>query len=130
MRLRNPQQQWLSRNDIWAGWSGAVWDMVFVGVSNPPSGTWPSQQYTVITNTPLVREKPYLYVDSNTNFFVMVPNLRTNSFGTSWANGPTAGVLLPISQFYIAHPGVDNSGIINTALNLGFSLILLRGYIT
>lgn len=121
------QQQWLSRNDIWASWSGAVWNMVFVGISNPPSGKWPSQQYTIITNTPLVREKPYLYVDSNTNFFVMVPNLRTNSLGTSWANGQTPGVSLPIGQFYIAHPGTDNSGSINTALNLGFSLIFTPG---
>jgi hypothetical protein len=56
------QQQWLSRNDIWGSWSGSVWNMVFVGVSNPPSGTWPSPPYTVITNTPLVREKAYLYV--------------------------------------------------------------------
>ena len=28
------QQQWLSRNDIWGHWSGQVWNMVFVGVSN------------------------------------------------------------------------------------------------
>ena len=65
------------------------WNMVFVGVSNPPSGTWPrSTLYTVITNTPLIREKPYLYVDGNTNFFVMVPDLETNSLGTTWAKRP------------------------------------------
>jgi len=37
------QQQWLSRNDIWQTWSGQNWNMVFVGVSNPPSGTWPAR---------------------------------------------------------------------------------------
>jgi hypothetical protein len=121
------QQQWLSRNDIWGGWSGSVWNMVFVGVSNPPSGTWPSPQYTVITNTPLVREKPYLYVDSNTNFFVMVPNLKTNSLGTTWASGPTPGVSVPISQFYLAQPGVDNAATINAALSSGLNLILTPG---
>jgi hypothetical protein len=121
------QQQWLSRNDIWGNWSGAVWNMVFVGVSNPPSGTWPSPPYTVITNTPLVREKPYLYVDSNTNFFVMVPNLKTNSLGTTWASGPTPGVSVPISQFYLAQPGVDNAGTINAALSSGKNLILTPG---
>ncbi len=83
------QQQWLSRNDIWGNWSGQVWNMVFVGVSNAPSGTWPGTPYTVITNTPLVREKPYLSMDSNTNYFVMVPTLQTNTLGTTWATGPT-----------------------------------------
>ena len=82
------QQQWFSRNDVWTSWSGAVWNMVFVGVSNPPSGTWPGTPYTVITNTPLVREKPYLYVDSNTNFFVMVPNLEDQQPGNHLGKRP------------------------------------------
>ena len=111
------QQQWLSRNDIWGNWSGGSWNMVFVGVSNAPSGSWPGSPYTVITNTPLIREKPFLSIDSNTNFEVIVPNLETNSFGTTWANGPTPGVAIPISQFYLARPGVDNAGTINAALN-------------
>jgi hypothetical protein len=121
------QQQWLSRNDIWGGWSGSVWNMVFVGVSNPPSGTWPNPPYTVITNTPLIREKPYLYMDSNTNFFVFVPSLETNVIGTSWANGPTPGVSVPIGQFYLAQPGTDNAGSINAALGSGKNLILTPG---
>jgi hypothetical protein len=121
------QQQWLSRNDIWGSWNGAVWNMVFVGVSNAPSGTWPGTQYTVITNTPYIAEKPYLYVDSNTNFFVMVPSLETNFLGTSWASGPTPGVSIPISRFYLAHPGVDNAGSINAALSAGTNVIFTPG---
>src|ERR1700733_14246535 len=121
------QQQWLSRNDIWGSWSGGAWNMVFVGVSNAPSGNWPGSPYTVVTNTPLIREKPFLSVDSNTNFEVIVPNLETNSFGTTWANGPTPGVAIPISQFYLARPGVDNAGTINAALNTGLNLILTPG---
>jgi hypothetical protein len=121
------QQQWLSRNDIWQTWSGQVWNMVFVGVSNPPSGTWPGSKYTVITNTPLIREKPYLSLDSNSNFVVVVPNLRTNSIGTTWSAGPTAGVSLPLSRFYLAQPALDNSATINGALNAGLNLILTPG---
>ena len=121
------QQQWLSRNDIFGNWSGGVWNMVFVGVSNPPVGTWPTKVYTVITNTPLIREKPYLYLDNNGNYAVMVPALQTNSFGTTWANGPTPGVAIPISQFYIAHADSDNAASINTALNAGLNLILCPG---
>ena len=37
------QQQWLSRNDVWGNWSGGVWNMVFVGVPNPPAGNLAGQ---------------------------------------------------------------------------------------
>jgi Invasin, domain 3/Bacterial Ig-like domain (group 1)/Bacterial surface protein, Ig-like domain len=121
------QQQWLSRNDVWGTWSGGVWNMVFVGVSNPPAGTWPAKSYTVITNTPLVAEKPYLYLDTNGNYAVMVPALQTNSVGTTWAAGPTPGVSLPISRFYVAHADSDNAASINAALNSGLNLILAPG---
>ncbi|HEV2437673.1 MAG TPA: fibronectin type III domain-containing protein [Verrucomicrobiae bacterium] len=123
------QQQWLSRNNSYAGWSGGNWNFVFLGDSSPPPQTWPGPypSYTVITNVPLIRQKPYLWVDSNTNFFVLVPNLTTNSAGTSWAGGPTPGVSVPISQFYIAQPGTDNAGSINAALNSGLNLILTPG---
>ena len=71
------QQQWLSRNNSYVSWTSGNWNFVFVGDSPTPPQTWPGPypSLTVITNTPLIREKPYLYVDSNTNYFVMVPNL-------------------------------------------------------
>jgi hypothetical protein len=121
------QQQWLSRNDIWGNWSGQVWNMVFVGVSNPPAGTWPGNLFTVITNSPLIREKPYLSLDSNSNYVVVVPALVTNSSGTTWAKGPTPGVTNPISQFYFARPGIDNSASINAALNSRSNLVFTPG---
>ena len=101
--------------------------MVFVGVSNAPSGTWPGTPFTVITHTPLVREKPFLSMDSNTNYFVIVPTLQTNTLGTTWATGPTPGVSIPIDQFYLAHAGVDNAASINDALSAGKNLIFTPG---
>ncbi|HTB85005.1 MAG TPA: invasin domain 3-containing protein [Candidatus Sulfotelmatobacter sp.] len=121
------QQQWLSRNDIFGRWTGGVWNMVFVGVSNPPAGTWPTNVYTIITNTPLESEKPYLYLDTNGNYNVMVPSLQTNTIGTTWANGPTPGTSIPIKQFYIALAGADNAASINAALQEGLNLILTPG---
>jgi hypothetical protein len=121
------QQQWLSRNDIFGNWSGGVWNMVFVGVSNPPAGIWPAKVYTTITNTPLIAEKPYLYLDANGNYAVMVPALETNSLGTTWASGPTPGTSLPISRFYIANADTDTAASINAALNSGLNLILTPG---
>jgi hypothetical protein len=40
------QQQWFSRNAAWGRWKGASWNMVFVGISNPPAGRWldPAEQ--------------------------------------------------------------------------------------
>ena len=121
------QQQWMSRNDDWGSWSGSVWNMVFTGVTNAPSGTFPSPAYTVIANTPVVREKPFLTVDSNGNYSIFVPALRTASQGTTWQGGSPAGQSIPINQFYIAQPGVDNASSINAALSQGLNLILTPG---
>jgi hypothetical protein len=121
------QQQWISRNDIWKMWSGQNWNMVFVGVSNPPSGTWPGSKFTVITNAPLVREKPYLTLDNSGNFVVMVPNLQTNRRGTTWSAGPTPATFVPIAQFYTAQPVLDNAATINAALSAGMNIIFTPG---
>ena len=84
--------------------------MVFVGVSNPPAGNWPSQSYTVITNTPLIREKPYLSIDTNGNYSSWCQSLKPTVRESPGSSGPTPGVSIPISQFYLAQPGVDNAG--------------------
>jgi len=62
-------------------------------------GTWPGSKFTVVTNTPLIREKPYLSLDSNSNFVVMVPNLNVTNRGTTWQTAQRQGVSIPISQF-------------------------------
>ena len=122
------QQQWLSRNDDWGGWTGGAWNMVFVGVNDPPRGTWPAPPYTVITRTPLIREKPYLFIDSDGNHFVMVPNLETKGTrGITWSEGTTPGTPLPISRFYLAHPEKDTAASINAALKQGKNLLLTPG---
>ncbi|WP_239014339.1 hypothetical protein [Archangium violaceum] len=62
------------------------WNMVFVGDEQAPTGTWQNQVYTVVDTTPVIREKPYLFIDSTGNYAVKVPSLRTNSKGyqTVW----------------------------------------------
>ncbi len=120
------QQQWLSRNDQLGSWSGSNWNMVFVGVNNAPAQTFPHPPYTVVGQAPVVREKPFLYVDQSGNYQVFVPALRTNSQGTSWASGLPAGTSLPLSQFYIAKPG-DSAATINNALSQELNLLLTPG---
>jgi hypothetical protein len=121
-----PQQQWIARNSQWGSWTGANWNMVFVGDVNPPPGAWPNPDYTEVAQVPVVREKPYLQVDSSGNYSVFVPSLRTNSSGITWTSG-TAGTAIPISQFYIAQASVDTAATINTQLAAGMNLILTPG---
>ena len=119
------QQQWLSRNCQWGSWAGSNWNMVFVGDTNPPAANFPAN--TVAGTTPVVREKPFLTIDSNGNYSVFVPALRSNSQGVTWSNGSAPGQSIPISQFYIAKAGTDTAATINAALNQGLNLLLTPG---
>ena len=120
------QQQWISRNSEWSSWTGANWNMVFVGIKNPPSGEWPTPPYTKVTETPVVREKPFLQVDAAGNYSVRVPALRTNSSGVTWHGGSTPGKSIPISKFFIAHPG-DTAATLNAQLAIGKNLLITPG---
>jgi hypothetical protein len=121
------QQQWISRNSEWHSWTGANWNMVFVGIPNPPEGEWPKPPYTKIAKTPIIREKPFLQIDSSGNYSVRVPSLTTDSSGITWHGASTPGKNLPIAQFYIAHPTRDNAATINAQLAKGKNLLLTPG---
>jgi hypothetical protein len=121
------QQQWISRNCDWKSWTGANWNMVFVGVVHPPEGAWPSPPYTNVAQTPVVSEKPFLQVNGAGEFSVRVPALRNDSIGITWSSGESAGETIPITQFYIAHPDVDTAETVNAQLARGKNLILAPG---
>ncbi len=120
------QQQWLSRNDGWGGWTGSNWNMVFVGDQNAPGNSFPSPPYTTVGQTPVVREKPFLYVTGAGAYNVFVPALRTNGSGTTWSGGNPAGRSLPLSQFYVVKPG-DTAATMNAALSQGLNLLVTPG---
>ncbi|WP_431676971.1 RICIN domain-containing protein [Kitasatospora sp. KL5] len=120
------QQQWLSRNAQWGSWTGSNWNMVFVGDVNAPANSFPNPPYTTVGQTPVVREKPFLYVDAAGAYKVFVPALRSNSSGTSWAGGAQQGGSLPIDQFYIVKPGATAADI-NGALGQGKNLLFTPG---
>jgi hypothetical protein len=52
--------------------------------------------------------------------------VQTNSAGTTWANGPTPGLSIPLNKFYVAKPS-DSAATINAALGSGRNLILTPG---
>jgi hypothetical protein len=125
--LNGSQQQFYVRNsDLGAGWSNGVWNQVFSGDINAPAQSFPNQPYTTLTATPVSREKPYLYMSEGGEYRVFVPSAQTNSVGTTWAHGHTPGRSLPLSSFYIAHPG-DSLAKINSALAQGKNLLVTPG---
>ncbi|MGO4545336.1 glycosyl hydrolase [Paenibacillus sp. 2TAB23] len=121
------QQQWFSRNNQYGSWSNGVWNMVFVGDQQPPSGEFPASPYTVVEKSPLIREKPYLYIDNAGNYQVFVPSLQKDAKGISWLNGPTPGKSIPIEQFYIAMPESASAATINEALEQGKHVLFTPG---
>lgn len=120
------QQQWISRNAEWRNWTGANWNMVFVGVDHPPAGEWPKPPFTKIAETPIVREKPFLEVDAQGRWAVRVPALRAGSVGVTWHNGSTPGTSIPLSRFFIARP-TDSAATINAQLARGKNLLFTPG---
>ncbi|GAA2116085.1 RICIN domain-containing protein [Kitasatospora saccharophila] len=120
------QQQWLSRNSQWGSWTGSNWNMVFVGDVNAPANSFPNPPYTTVNQTPVVREKPFLYVDAAGAYKVFVPALRSNTSGTTWAGGAQQGSSLPIDQFFIVKPGATAADI-NAALAQGKNLLFTPG---
>ena len=121
------QQQWISRNSDWAGWSGSNWNMVFVGVPHAPQGSWPKPAYTEVAQTPVIREKPFLVVDARGAWSVRLPALRRMTSGVTWRGGETPGRDIPLSQFYIARPDRDTAATINAQLARGKHLLLTPG---
>ncbi|ATB42129.1 hypothetical protein CYFUS_007606 [Cystobacter fuscus] len=126
--LPGSQQQWLARNSKWGSWGNAVWNMVFVGDINAPSqANFPTDAYTTVAQTPIIREKPYLYVTSTGQYAVFVPALQTNTQGPSWAAGSTPGTSISIDQFYIAQPSTASAASLNSALSAGKHILFTPG---
>ena len=119
------QQQWYSRNSEFGSWSGSVWNMVFQGVQGAPPNHFPNPSHTVISSTPVVREKPFLYF-ANGEYRVFVPAVRQNSTGTSWYNKTPAGTSISLADFYIVRPGTT-AATINNALAAGKHLLVTPG---
>lgn len=120
------QQQWLTRNSDLGGWSGANWNMVFVGTRNAPAQSFPDPPYTTIDSTPRIREKPFLYVSARGAWNVFVPALRSSATGTTWSGGREAGASLPLRTFHIAKP-TESAADINRALARRENILLTPG---
>ncbi|MFI6898961.1 coagulation factor 5/8 type domain-containing protein [Streptomyces sp. NPDC050256] len=119
------QQQWYTRDSSIGSWGNGVWNMTFSGVEGAPAQSFPEPPYTTLENTPVSREKPFLYLDGD-DYKVFVPEKRTNARGVSWANGTPKGESIPLDQFYVVKPGAT-AETINAAVDQGLHLLFTPG---
>ncbi|WBU37339.1 adenylyl cyclase [Homoserinibacter sp. YIM 151385] len=128
------QQQYFTRNSEIGNWEGGVWNMVFSGVEGAPAPTYPGPRVedpmivpnTVVEQTPLSREAPFLTVDEHGAYSLFAPNAKRDSRGVDWGTSEADGRRIPIDQVHIAKPG-DSTSSINDALAAGKHLVLTPG---
>jgi len=120
------QQQFFLRN-VEAAWTGGVWNMVFVGNDanpNPHCSDNGGSPYTVIQETPVIAEKPYITIDGNGKYSLAIPNLKTNSVGPT--TNYNAAQFIDFSNVYVAKD-TDSASYINSKIMAGRHIILTGG---
>ncbi len=128
------QQQWYTRNSHFghSAFSGDNWNRVTHGVTGHPYTTnrETGGARTNIEKVPVVREKPFLYLDGG-EYKVFVPALRHNSRGITWndeTGDPGKGTVLDLEKdFYVAKPG-DSAAKINAQINAGKHIFFTPGW--
>ena len=129
--ISGSQQQFFTRNSELNGWSNGVWNQVFSGTEGAPAECFPANTacggpYTTVDTTSVSREKPYLYQDGSGAYRVFVPAAATDTRGVSWADGPTPGRSIALTDFFVARPS-DSAQSINRELARGRHLLLTPG---
>jgi hypothetical protein len=120
------QQQFLTRNSAFEKWEGALWNMMYMGVTNAPAENWPDKPVTTVSQTPEVREKPYwTYADGK--YVLKVPARKKNTSGIDWDENRVREKSVSIDAFYTARAGIDNATSINTALKNGKHILFTPG---
>lgn len=123
------QQQLYTRNTIFpegSGTMGGSYNMVWQGCINPPAT---DQINSIIKTTPVIREKPFLFIDKDGEYKVFVPEWQHDRKGTSWnQNGPGKGEIQDLlSQWYVTKEG-DTEKEINEALKDGKNIFFTPGH--
>lgn len=125
--LMGSQQQWYTRNSAIANAVEGTWNITFQGTTGTKhQAAFPSGPLTDIASTPVIREKPFLFVDRDGKYNVFSPALRTNAVGPTWT-GTQAGTVIPLSQFYVAKSATDTAATMNAQLAAGKHLLLTPG---
>ena len=123
------QQQWYTRNATFPAGSGAMggsYNMVWQGCVNPPKA---DDTNAPVASTPIIREKPFLFIDSDGEYKVFVPAWQKDRVGVSWSStdmgkGKVQDLL---TDWYVAKEG-DTDLEINAALKAGKNIFFTPGH--
>ena len=135
------QQQWYTRNTHLEKGRGKFregsWNFMFQGVELGAGAdiatyvnNWESGgNITFIPTTPVIREKPFLFVDEHGKYKVFRPALRRNAFGISYSRTDMGeGEIFDLKKdFYVAKPG-DTAAEINRRLAAGKHILFQPGF--
>lgn len=143
-------QQFFTRNSKLVGNAfGTTLNNFFMGVESPnlpnastgdalingngysnwaiPNANGEQQVFTNIESTPIIREKPFLFIDDDGEYKVFVPALNKDTKGTTWSkNNMGAGEVVSLDAFYIAKEG-DTASSINEKLEAGKHIFFTPG---
>jgi hypothetical protein len=123
------QQQWYTRNTVFpsgVGSMGGAYNFVWQGCVNAPQE---DEVNSVVTTTPIIREKPFLFIDDDGEYKIFVPSWQRDRIGTSWSStemgkGETQDLL---TEWYVAKEG-DTDVEINAALKKGKNIFFTPGH--
>uniref|UniRef100_A0A0G4HX32 Uncharacterized protein n=1 Tax=Chromera velia CCMP2878 TaxID=1169474 RepID=A0A0G4HX32_9ALVE len=125
------QQQWLTRNCAVLGWEGAVWNMMFVGTTGAPAshcGKDGGVPIVTVESSPMIAEKPFLSVDKEGNFSLLVPPVKLRAAGpTDWTAADSDLRKIDFSEVYVAKNKTDSAASINRQLAAGLHVVLTPG---
>ncbi len=123
------QQQWYTRNTVFPAGSDAMggsYNMVWQGCVNPPQA---DDVNTPIATTPIIREKPFLFIGDDGEYKVFVPAWQKDKVGVSWSSVDMGkGKILDLlTDWYVAKEG--NTDVeINKALKEGKNIFFTPGH--
>jgi len=123
------QQQWYTRNTVFPMGSapmGGSYNMVWQGCVNPPAS---DDTNTPVATTPIIREKPFLFLDDDGDYKIFVPAWQKDRKGTSWS-GSEMGVGVAqdlLKDWFVAKQG-DTDIEINKALQAGKNVFFTPGH--
>jgi len=123
------QQQWYTRNTIFPSGTGSMggsFNMVWQGCVNAPEA---DQTNTPISKTPILREKPFLFIDDDGEYKVFIPAWQEDRVGISWSDTDMGKGEIQdlLTDWYVAKEG-DTDVEINAALKSGKNVFFTPGH--
>ncbi|MDR1157077.1 MAG: Ig-like domain-containing protein [Oscillospiraceae bacterium] len=123
------QQQWYFRNNDATSYffNARCHSTFYQGVTGDMTDV-NSHEKTVIENTPIIAEKPYLYFKDD-EYYVFVPGLRYDAVGRSWTDtSPGVGTSVPFEDnFFVARANETTVTQINDAIASGKDIFFTPG---